>query len=226
MTFSPLKFAITAASFAAVTTIATAIAPAAQAISLSSNTGAITGYASGTIDFNSTPTTTNFTGLTQGIATLTSDVNAPNNQIVASGSNRSLAIIGSNNGGGNPGSVTFTFSNQLNFFGFQWINGNAGGLGNKVVQFFNQGVQIGNNFTLTPPGTQRYYNFFVEPIAGNTYDFFNEVRLIDPAGSAGNFRIDNVAFREIPTPALLPGLVGLGMATIRQRKKADAVAKA
>jgi hypothetical protein len=222
MTFSPLKFAITAASVAAVTTISTAIAPAAQAISLSSNTGSITGYASDTINFNSVPTGT-FTSLTQGIATLTSDPLTPANQIQGSGSNRSLAIIGNN---ANPGSVTFTFSNQLNFFGFQWINGNAGGLGNKVVQFFNEGVQIGSNFTLTPPGTQRYYNFFVQPIAGNTYDFFNEVRLIDPAGSGGNFRIDNVAFKEIPTPALLPGLVGLGMAAIRQRKKAESAAKA
>jgi len=61
-----------------------------------------------------------------------------------------------------------------------------------------------------------YYNFF----ADNNSDLFDKVVL---RSTQAAFEVDNIAFRQaIPTPALLPGLIGMGVAAFRKRKSEEA----
>jgi len=61
-------------------------------------------------------------------------------------------------------------------------------------------------------GVGVYYNFFGD----NNSDLFNKVAL---SSTANAFEVDNIATRTaIPTPALLPGLIGMGVAAWRKRR--------
>jgi len=66
-----------------------------------------------------------------------------------------------------------------------------------------------------PNGDQtvgKYYNFFGD----NNSDLFDRVVL---GSTKAAFEVDNIATRAaIPTPALLPGLIGMGVAAWRKRK--------
>ncbi len=57
-----------------------------------------------------------------------------------------------------------------------------------------------------------YYNFFGD----SNSDLFNKVEL---SSTSPAFEVDNIATRTaIPTPALLPGLIGMGVAAWRKRR--------
>jgi hypothetical protein len=91
--------------------------------------------------------------------------------------------------------------------------------GNSLIQSLT-GTQLNQ---VTGPGN--YFNFFVT----NNSEIFDQVLLTDSSGGllGGNFVVDNVAYQAIPTPALLPGLVALGIGVVRKRKaEAEAEAEA
>jgi len=86
---------------------------------------------------------------------------------------------------------------------------------NGVSKLVLDGVEIAKRTGVSANGDKKvgvYYNFFGE----NNSDVFDKVKL----GSTGiAFEVDNIAYRKaIPTPALLPGLIGMGVAAWRKRK--------
>jgi len=132
--------------------------------------------------------------------------------------------IGSILGGALTGSVQFDFddSRGMGYFGFlrQNVPSNPGA---SSISFFSGSTLIqsftGPNFAALP-GTDNYFNFFVT----NNSEIFNRVVFSDNS-LASNFQVDNVAYQAIPTPALLPGLVAMGLGIMRKRK-AEATAEA
>ena len=132
------------------------------------------------------------------------------------GSNNYLTLGGTNE----PSPVTIALGGLKGYFGLfvgsldtyntiEFINTIAG-----TSQAFTGGMVAA--LTGTPStGDQKvgvYYNFFGD----NNSDLFNQVKL---SSSQAAFEVDNIATRTaIPTPALLPGLIGMGVAAWRKRK--------
>jgi hypothetical protein len=73
----------------------------------------------------------------------------------------------------------------------------------------------------------RYVNFFSTNNGPNAGKVIESVLLRDTALVVRSFDVDNIAYQAIPTPALLPGLVALGIGAVRKRKaEAEAEAEA
>ena len=125
---------------------------------------------------------------------------------------------------GTPGTVSFRFDDPrgMGYFGFRLDNSSSA---NEVVTFFSKLTNA--QFSFTGPlfesvaGTGDYFNFFVT----NNSEIFNRVDFTRNLASGNAFRVDNVAYQAIPTPALLPGLVAMGLGIVRKRK-AEATAEA
>jgi len=142
--------------------------------------------------------------------------------------------------GNNPpprnGAVSLTFDDPrgMGYFGFLLAQtpNNAANATISFISKINDSVttftmaQLLGNSVPTPNvivGNGNYFSFFVT----NNSEIFDEVRFADlsTANNAGFLRVDNVAYQAIPTPALLPGLVALGIGAVRKRK-AEAEAEA
>jgi hypothetical protein len=120
--------------------------------------------------------------------------------------------------------VSFTFNapRGLGYFGLQWQNPQA----DESIRFYS-----GSTLIQTLTGTQvlanaigaggNYFNFIVT----NNGEIFNRVDLARLNPSNGNFfRVDDVAYQQIPTPVLLPGLLGLGFGILKKKRKQEAMA--
>lgn len=70
----------------------------------------------------------------------------------------------------------------------------------------------------TPTGT-RFVNF----VAEGPSDYFDTVIF---GSSRAAFELDDIRYTEVPTPALLPGLVGIGVAALRKRKQSGETTEA
>jgi hypothetical protein len=124
-----------------------------------------------------------------------------------------------------PGPVTISFSNPLDYFGLYWGSidrfnsiaffqgdtliqgfGNQSGFTPVATLFAGQGVTFGT--------TSQYVNFF----ADSKSEWFNRIVL---SSSLPAFESDNHAYRVVPTPALLPAAIGFGAAMLRKRKKTE-----
>lgn len=122
------------------------------------------------------------------------------------------------------GSVQFDFDDPrgMGYFGFLLQNLPLNPLA-ASISFFSGDTQIqsftGSTFGALP-GAGNYFNFFVT----NNSEIFNRVVFADTS-LIGNLQVDNVAYQAIPTPALLPGLVAMGLGIVRKRK-AEANAEA
>lgn len=127
-----------------------------------------------------------------------------------------LALGGS---GSQPSPVTIALNGLKGYFGLF-----IGSIDDyNSIEFFRgadsrlsvSGVELAAAAGLMPNGDQSeaaYFNFFGD----NGSDLFDRVVL---RSSQAAFEVDNIATREaIPTPALLPGLIGMGVAAWRKRK--------
>ena len=143
-------------------------------------------------------------------------------------------IRGSGNNAGRPigsinrflvaeesGVASFTFNKKLNYFGLLWGSINP----DNVIKFFDGNTEVGS-FTgqsIIDSGvasnTTRFVNFAVDELGYNSYDFFNRVEI--SGGGQDPFQLDNVAYEVVPTPALLPGIIGMGIAALRKRKQSQ-----
>lgn len=205
---------------AVATVVAMATAPA-HALTFTTTLGS-TSLESGVtnVTFDSAPSGTITPSYTEGLATYTGGA------IVKNGSSGQYAPPAPNNGtnyltlGGTVPSasspVEINFAKALNYFGLHWGSVDA----YNEISFFKGLTQVGSTYTgtniltgangdQTPPGS-RYVNFFAD-----SGESFNRIVL---TSSAPAFESDNHAYRAIPTPALLPGLIALGVGVMRKRK--------
>lgn len=177
---------------------------------------------------NPLPTTVN--GYTSGIAAYSANPTG-NGQVVKGtvdgqyrtpfGNGSQYLTVGTSN---NSGSTTISFSKKLTAFGLQW-----GSLDTyNSISFFNGGSLLGNftgtnvvnalglsNFAFGGAGaaSTRYVRFS----GGGVFD-----RVVLTSTSRA-FESDNHSFEVVPTPALLPGLIGMGVAALRRKKSEEAV---
>lgn len=149
---------------------------------------------------------------------LDSKDNPTNNYLTSGGTNE-------------PSPVTIALGGLRGYFGLY-----IGSLDTyNSLQFLRAGVQTAF-FTgaqlppTTPDGNQgvgAYYNFFGD----SNSDLFDTVVLRSQVvtfqdgkpvfgAQQAAFEVDNIAVRnDIPTPALLPGLIGMGVAALRKKRK-------
>jgi hypothetical protein len=83
--------------------------------------------------------------------------------------------------------------------------------GTQVLTALGVVVPLGTN-NQTSLLTNRYINFDSEGAS----QYFDRIRLTSTQAA---FESDNHAFRAVPTPALLPGLVGIGVSLWRKRRQ-------
>jgi len=115
-----------------------------------------------------------------------------------------------------PGTATINLGGLKGYFGLF-----VGSLDTyNTIQFLKAGVSKaifgGADLPPTTPngnqGVGTYYNFFGD----SNSDLFDTVKL---SSTQAALEVDNIATRTaIPTPALLPGLIGMGIAAWRKRK--------
>ncbi|MFQ3618541.1 MAG: PTPA-CTERM sorting domain-containing protein [Cyanobacteriota bacterium] len=111
--------------------------------------------------------------------------------------------------------VTFTSNySTWDSFGFLFV-GRSGPNANMNIVFNLVG---GGNFTtnlstlLNIAGTGNYFSFVTD--AGDP-----TIESVTFTRTAGFINVDNVAFRVVPTPALLPGIIGMGIAALKKRRE-------
>jgi hypothetical protein len=215
----------------AITAAISAIAEPAHALSVSLGSGttsSVSGVTNITFD-DGYPDSNPLNPYTSGIATYSGKgaivQGSQTNRYLAPGSNTGPAAdqtpyltFGSTQ---EPGDVTIKFTQALDYFGLYWGSVDS----YNSIQFFKGATQIGSDITgsaiatlLGKTGTgnfnvDTYVNFFAG--ANESFD-----KIVMKSGNAA-FESDNHAYRAVPTPALLPGLIGLGVAAIRKRKQED-----
>lgn len=215
---------------AAVGVAVSAIAEPARAISLTATSGLFSGVAgTTTVNFDAANPTLNFGTYTENGATYTSRSEAgirtgssPSN-FRAPAADTTPYLISRGGSATNPAETTATFGGQaLGYFGLYW--GSVDDF--NSVSFFSGATSLGTfsraqvaaafaaaGFGTLPAGTANgstYVNFFAD--AGESFD-----RIVF-SSTARAFESDNHAYKVIPTPALLPGLIGMGLAALRKRK--------
>lgn len=121
-------------------------------------------------------------------------------------------------GSGQSSPVTLKFKYPIiSNFGFLW-----GSIDSYNTISFLKGDNLIQSFTgsnISDPANGRqdasgtaYVNFLA-----SADSYFDTVKF---ESTSPAFEFDDVRYTEVPTPALLPGLVGIGVAALRKRKKA------
>ncbi|MBF2073846.1 MAG: PTPA-CTERM sorting domain-containing protein [Synechococcales cyanobacterium C42_A2020_086] len=121
-----------------------------------------------------------------------------------------------------PGPVTIAFTQSLRYFGLYVGSLDA----YNSIQLLKDGAAVatysGSDLAaLLHPvprvtstgnyGLSRYFHFQ----ATQPKQQFNTVVL---SASQGALEVDNLAYRVVPSPALLPGVIGMGVAALRRRR--------
>lgn len=157
---------------------------------------------------------------TDGRAEIRAGNNNPNNRFVLLG-----------RGGSFGGEATFTFNVPnlgLDYLGFTWGGDRDG---DSVQFFFGDDLNAAPIATFTgadinglngvDDGSAEFITFEAE----NPSDIWDRVVFFE-GDTSGSFRIDNLAYRQVPTPALLPGLIGMGVAAFRKKQQQPECAEA
>ncbi len=113
--------------------------------------------------------------------------------------------------------VVFT-SNRSTWdsFGFEFV-GRSDSNANMNIVFNLVGGGTSSttlSFLLGIAGSGNYFSFVTNP-GDPTIESVSFFR------TAGSIDIDNVAFRVVPTPALLPGIIGMGIAALKKRRDGE-----
>ena len=131
----------------------------------------------------------------------------------------------------NPqGTVEFSFFRNgststvanIGYFAFLWVSPNATDQITFTTTGATQTFNIASLNDLLPSnqdisvGTDTFIEFFVT----NPNEIIRRVAFADTSSgtSATRFEIDNVTYQAIPTPAMLPGLIAMGLGALRKRK--------
>jgi hypothetical protein len=158
---------------------------------------------------------------------------------VFTGGGRYLAV-GSGISLSNKGAVQLDFNapRGIGYFGLFWgspsindritfnLRDAAGAASSVTYDAATIFAGLGLNLTPTLDDTAgRYVNFFSTSTGPNANKVIASVILEDLGTSAlRSFQVDNIAYHQIPTPALLPGLVGLGFGILKKKRKQEAMA--
>jgi len=106
--------------------------------------------------------------------------------------------------------ITIRFLQQQTAAAFSFVTNS----GSSTFQSYLNGALVETFDASTNRGSSR--NFY-----GFSNSLFDEIR-ISAGGSGGSAAIDNLQYAykptAVPTPALLPGLIGLGVGVLRKRK--------
>ncbi len=232
MSFSSFKPVYALAAIATVGTVVGSVVAPAHAVTFTGTTPGTISAVSGatTIDFGTTPGTT--TGpinpsFTSGIATYTggalvTDPNVGGKYARPVGSTGNYLTVGPSNDDFQPGPVEINFSTALNYFGLLWGSVDA----YNTIAFFNGASLIedftGDQILAGANGNQGADGTVFANFSATGNNYFNRIVL---SSSNFAFESDNHAYQAIPTPALLPGLVGFGIAALRKRKAQAEVAE-
>jgi len=119
-----------------------------------------------------------------------------------------------------PGPATFKFFKYpiISTLGFLWGSVDA----YNSVSFLRDGNTLatfdGNDISNPANGDQGINGTFFVNFKGNDgeNDYFDTV-VFNSTSAA--FELDDIRYTEVPTPALLPGLIGVGVAALRKRKQ-------
>lgn len=121
---------------------------------------------------------------------------------------------------GNPGPLQLTFSQAVRGVGTQ-IQANLYGSFTTVIEAFNSGGISLGSFTLPGNSTGSGDNSAI--FIGVLSDNADIAKVLFNVQGDQDFAINQVSLNStggtpIPTPALLPGLIGLGLGVLRKRK--------
>ena len=116
--------------------------------------------------------------------------------------------------------TTWTFDRAIGAFSFNVQGANSG----LAIRGLFDGAAAGpQTVVFNTVGINNSGSSFFGLIGG---DSFNSFTWFDGSetgnGNDFNFKVDDLT-ASVPTPALLPGLIGMGVAAIRKRKQEDAV---
>lgn len=118
--------------------------------------------------------------------------------------------------------TTWDFPFAINAFSFD-IQGSNSGLAIKgLFDGSDQGSKTVVFDTVGDPNSG--YKFFglIGDSTFNSFTFFDSTITTKPNPNDFNFKVDDLT-AAVPTPALLPGLIGMGVAAIRKRKQENTV---
>lgn len=212
----PFSKAFSLSAIAAVSTMGVAIAQPAQALTVTRTTEAPqvvnTGFSTVSLDFsnNVNANTFNTSTTTLGPAGNTVALTSVPGGTISQGPRINNGVLEFRNNA-SP-SVTFQFSDYLAYLSIQFLS--FGTSTNPVIQLFRDNASVGS-FTsaqlLGSTGSGNYFNFNENAVMSR----FDRVVI-----SGTGVTVDNVAYR-VPTPALLPGLVGMGVAALRKRQQEE-----
>jgi hypothetical protein len=114
--------------------------------------------------------------------------------------------------------ATLTFATALKHFGVFWGTPDS----YNTLNFYD-GASLLASFVpggafLTASGSSadaRYVDFFAD--AGTVFD------RVEFASTSAAFEADNIAYSKVPTPAMLPAIIGFGLTALKRRKLAAQV---
>lgn len=212
----------------ALSTVVMVNSDAAHAFSIT-QTGGVNSTVSGatTINFNglsgNVPTSATPIGPNPGEVTIqktSGTATYSSTGAIPTGSPVPYLNIGSGNFTLNNGTVAFQFSNPLNYFGLYWGSLDILPTNANIVTFFKGSTQVGAftgvDIATALPGIQTLQSQYINFFSSGTSELFDRVVLSNPGLAA--FEVDNLAYRQVPTPVLLPGLVAMGIGVLRKRK--------
>lgn len=134
-----------------------------------------------------------------------------------SGVPNSIELIGGNNGSGLFGSTSYlTTAATAGLVSFNWnyLTRDLDGPSWDPFGYILNGVFTQLTANAGPDNQSGFVSFNVA--LGDSFGF--EVRTVDNRFGRASATISNFNVQAIPTPALLPGLIGLGLGALRKRK--------
>lgn len=178
----------------------------------------VNGFSSGLASYSASPGS-------DGIVVQGNDLSFPEPLYRAPSSGATGKYLSIGSFGGSTADVTINLATTAQYFGLLWGSIDT----YNEVEFFNNGISVGlftgaNVAALLGVGVDADAERFVSFASQNSGEFFNSVVLRSLAGTGIGigpiaFESDNHTFQQaIPTPALLPGLIALGVGMVRKRK--------
>ncbi|NJL47397.1 MAG: PTPA-CTERM sorting domain-containing protein [Leptolyngbyaceae cyanobacterium SM2_5_2] len=128
------------------------------------------------------------------------------------------SILGGPIGVPEPGVLSIIFNGNRNFFfrSVELSSNNTAGSQYRFQGFFKGSSAFDSIGSI---GIKNQFQRFDNAASGIAID---ELRIsVTPGLNVSSFNVDNIDVAPIPTPALLPGLIGMGVAALRKRQEQD-----